>query len=242
VIREVRVEGYSGKDTVTVTGLTGQEHYVLMNPFNASITAPDALKISVANVSNITYKGTSLDTVEMWDSKGDDTAVIGPNSGTMTGPGSNFVNKVSGVRQISAYSVRGGNDTLTLNGSDGADQFMFWMDSVTMSNVVGNGGIKPTYLNKASGFAAYVVDAGAGNDTATFYSGKGGEHLAVLDDKKTVELFSNFNAMDDALLKLIAFESLKFDAVNNRCSADIASINKALVDIDLIGDWVERNR
>jgi hypothetical protein len=300
VIREVRVEGYSGEDSVTVTGLAGEEHYVLMNPHNASITVSDLLRINVFNVTNITYKGTNLDTVEMWDSKGEDTVEVGPNYGVMTGPENDpsvnkFVNKVEGVYQISVYSVRGGSDTLTLSGSsDGADQFISWMNSVTMSNVIGNVGVKPAYLNKASGFdtvivtaqesaklsatlygsagndiltATYmqvnlsssrtngtpykvqvnqftncVVDAGAGNDTATYTSINGGEHLKLLDDKKTVELFSNVNAMDDSLLKLIAFESLKFDAAKNRCTADIASINQALVEIDLIGDWVERNR
>jgi len=352
-IREVKVDGYTGRDNVTVKGLASEQYLVEMDPFNAVITS-NSLKISVSNVSNISYVGSALDTVEMRDSTGDDTAVIGPNSGTMEGPGRNFVNTVSGVSQITVYSVRGGNDKLTLNGSTKADQFMSWMNSVTMSDVgvfQTGGEVKHAWFNRAFGFtdvtvnavvdpnkkeldvativertagsanltadpesarlvrsntkpeqalnltlngfntvavtaqesarlsaylsgnagidalvasdtqaklsgkradgmaysiqvnlfASCVVDAGAGNDTASYASGSGGEHLTVMNDQKTVELFANVNSMDEALLKLIAFESVKFDSAKNKCSADIASINKALIDIDLVGDWVDRN-
>jgi len=352
-IREVRVDGYTGRDTVTVKGWASEEYLVQMDPFNAVITS-NSLKISVSNVSNITYVGSGLDTVEMRDSVGDDTVVINPNSGSMEGPGGNFVNTVSGVSQITVYSVRGGNDKLTLNGSTKADQFMSWMNSVTMCDVGIQTGenVKHAYYNRAFGFTdvtvnsvvdpnrketdvatiiertagsasltadpetarlvrsntrpdqalnltlhgfnsvivtaqentklstslagstgndnlnatdtqvnltgkrtdgmAYsiqvnhfancVVDAGAGKNTASYASGKGGEHLSIMDDRKTAELFSNVNAMDEALLKLIAFESMKFDSAKNKCTADVASINRALIDIDLIGDWVDRNR
>ena len=348
-IREVKVEGTPG-DSVRIQDLVTEEHFVSMDPFNAVITS-DSLTFSISNTSNITYVGNMLDVVEMRDSVGNDTVVIGPNTGTMTGPGDNFVNTVENVHQITAYSIRGGNDKLTMNGSSKADQVMSWMNSVTMSDVgVQTGGqVKHDYYNRSFGFidvtvnagvshanniatvieraeagvrltadpetakvvrdipkqgqalnltlnafnsvvvtaqentqlaaslagsagndtliasdiqvnlsgkrtdgANYsiqvnhftdcVVDAKAGKNTAQFTSATGGEHAAVMNDRRTVEVFTNGNAMDDALLKMIAFESVKLDAAKNRCTADIASINRALIEIDLIGDWVEKNR
>jgi hypothetical protein len=292
----------------------------------------------------------------MRDSVGNDTVLLAPNAGSIKGPGESFVNTVAGVSSITVYSIRGGNDTLTMNGSTkSADQVTSWMDSITMWDVVaqtgGNNTLPYTYNNRTIGFtdnitvnagansdkntvtiiervdasvrlvadpemaklyrgtpaqeqpnltfnqfnsvivtaqektkltasltgssgndtlvatdtqvtlsgkrsdkAAYsiqvnhfancVVDAGAGSDTATFTSGKGGEHLSMLDDRKTFELFAK-DDLDDALLKLIAFESIKFDAAKNKCTADdtIANIKKnALIDIDLVGDWVKMNR
>ncbi|MCL2118178.1 MAG: GEVED domain-containing protein, partial [Planctomycetaceae bacterium] len=344
-IAEVRVDGYTGRDSVIVTGWKNEEHDVLMNPYNAVITS-DTLKITISNVSNISYVGTSgLDLVKMWDSAGNDTVVLKPNEGNMTGPSGSFVNTVANVSHIVAYSARGGDDTLTMTGSSGADLVTSWEDSIVMYDDVPSGA-NHAYFNRGIGFtgsvivnagagtkdvatiieridasvrlaadpetaklyrgtgnsdtpeltfvgfnsvvvtaqgntklaalltgsdgndtlvasdsqvilsgtnyrievnhfANSVVDAGAGKDTATFTSGTGGEHLTMLDDRKTFELYGNDNLMDDALLKLIAFESIRFDAAKNKCTANdtIANLKKnALIDIDLIGDWVQRNR
>ena len=356
VIREVKVDGYQGKDTVTYTDNVKEVHDVLMSPYNATITS-GSLKVVISNVSNISYVGNSLDVADMRDSEGDDTVVLGKNTGTMEGPGRDFVNKVDKVYQIQVSSIHGGNDKLTLNGTDSADQFMSWLNTVSMSDVgvvKPDGKVEHDYFNQAFGFtdvtvnavadpnkkaldvatifektpgstnlkadpetarvvrsntkpeealnltlnmfntinvtaekestklsasltgsagvdalvasdtqvnltgkrptdsmtysiqvnhfANCVVDGGAGKDTVSYVSGKGGEHLTVMNDQKTVELFSSFNAMDEALLKMIAFESLKFDAAKNKSTVDLTSINKALIDIDLIGDWIERNR
>ncbi|MCL2623232.1 MAG: GEVED domain-containing protein, partial [Planctomycetaceae bacterium] len=346
-IREVKVDGYTGRDSVSVIGWANEVHDVQMNPFNAVVVS-DTLKITVSNVSNIAYVGHSgQDRVEMWDSAGDDTVVLEPNKGSMKGPENSFVNTVQDVYRITAYSTRGGNDTLTMSGSTSvADQATSWMDSVTMWDVSSGGAIaNRTYNNRGIGFAdnvtvtagaatnansvtiieridasvhivadpettklyrgafvpdspnltfknfnsvvvtaqdntkltasltgsggndtliasdtqailsgtnfrievnhfvQCVIDAGAGSDSATFTSGKGGEHLSMLEDRKTFELYSQDN-LDDALLKLIAFESIKFDAARNKCTANDTAANikkNALIEIDLIGDWVQRN-
>ncbi len=138
---------------------------------------------------------------------------------------------------VAIASQTGSNHTAVLTGSSGNDTLVATDTQVNLSGKRSDGA---NYVIQVNNFGHYAVNGGAGNDTVTYASSKGGEHLAALSDGKTLELFGKGN-MDTALLELIAFESARFDAANFKCTKDVRNVNKALIEIDLIGDWVDKN-
>ncbi|MDR1384581.1 MAG: GEVED domain-containing protein, partial [Planctomycetaceae bacterium] len=188
-VTHVRVDGIAGNDEINIVGYDAKANKVVLRPYQATITEIDgSFTIDVLNAANINYIGTSgRDIVELYDSAGNDTVTLKPNEATITngfytntvkGEGSKEVNRaqiINGVEQvatvtvtdilgyITAYTMAGGEDQLTLLGSAAADYVTSMGDMIVILDDVSLD--QATYYNRAKGFRNITVDAVENTDT-----------------------------------------------------------------------------
>ncbi len=118
--------------------------------------------------------GDGLDLVWFYDSVGDETLEAWTDHATVTnGAGDgvwNFTVEVAGIEDLRAYARNGGTDSAVFHGSDGADKFKSYENSVRLRAV------NSAYQLRAKFFDTVVCDGGSGgSDTAVFSNGEGAD-------------------------------------------------------------------
>jgi len=159
-VASVTFDGGIGHDTALLVGTSGDDTAVL-SPDQGQLISDGAL-VSVLGVESITIRTEGgIDTVRVYDSKGDDTLEAWPHSTTITGQG--FSHEVDGFEVLLAYAKAGGGDTAVLHDSAGNDQFH---GTPSLSWLGGDG-----FFNRVKFF-----------DVVLAYAREGGDDAAVLYD------------------------------------------------------------
>lgn len=161
-----------GTDAITVFGSDDVDHIVL-KPFAGTINSVH-YKVSLTEFGAITVHGGFEDDASLYDGKGVDTAMLAPQSASMT-------NTVLGVKTIAARSTAGGRDVAWLYDSPGADFFKSSSNYAVLYSALG------TYQSTVTGFKIVNLNGR-----------QGGSNLITILVSRTYQLsYSRFTIASD---------------------------------------------
>ena len=142
-------ETYNGRDTYAT--LTGSDFYYII--INYDVTRA--------------FSSSGADKAVFVDSPADDFLVAKPTYAYIRS-GASYYNFISGFPELTAYSIRGGNDETQLYDSPGNDTFVGRPNSATLSG--------PGFSNTVESFGRVLAYANAGGiDGATFFDSPGND-------------------------------------------------------------------
>ncbi len=164
------VHGYSrGKtgDTAVLSDSPGDDTLVT-SPVFAKIYGDGFLTRAKFFPSVEVLASEGFDAARMYDSEGNDEAVIAAAESTMSGP--DYARQVRGFDRVVAYSQEGGMDVASIYDTPGNDTFVAQVGAATL--------VGDEFLGYAYGFGDVRAHATAGGiDTATLYDSTGADEL-----------------------------------------------------------------
>ncbi|MGQ9607351.1 MAG: GEVED domain-containing protein, partial [Thermogutta sp.] len=175
-VDEVRFDGAGGRDTVTFSGTSADEQFVL-RPTAGTMTRT-GFKASVENVERfIVFGNGGSDAAQLYDSPGDDVLEIRPGRATMVGPG--YFYEVNSVDFVHGYASTG-NDRADLYDTSGDDTFTADAKEARLSG--------PGYLARAKRFdAVRAFSSGSGLDSANLTGAIGDDMIRTTPTSAEVE-------------------------------------------------------
>lgn len=141
-------------DEAHLTGYYGDD-VARLDPTGGTLSG-EGYRATVLNTPTVVLEnggGTGVDTVEMFDSDGDDMLTATPTQFRLTGTpvgGEAFSLTANNFDNAHAYAKNGGHDTADLTGSDGKDRLKIYPDYVKM--------IGADYYSRAKFFDSYTAD------------------------------------------------------------------------------------
>lgn len=164
------VHGYSrGKtgDTAVLSDSPGDDTLVT-SPMFAKIYGEGFLTRAKFFPTIEIVASEGFDAARLYDSEGNDEAVIAAAESTISGP--DYARQVRGFDRVVAYSQEGGLDVASLYDTPGNDSFVAQVGAATL--------VGDEFLGYAYGFGDVRVHATAGGiDTATLYDSTGADEL-----------------------------------------------------------------
>ncbi len=164
------VPGDNGAD---VFGTDGADRFEITpgSPTQLSIKGvPYEFSVDLVEGATFTFTGGSgRDDARLFGSEGDDVAVLGPNSGTLTGPG--YLVEVSETAELH-FDGGGGTDSATINGSSRNDTATIGPFTAELSS-------SSRYTLVAEDVAQIDIDAKGGDDTALFTGSEADETIVL---------------------------------------------------------------
>ncbi|MDR1957812.1 MAG: GEVED domain-containing protein [Planctomycetaceae bacterium] len=152
-VNKINIDTRTGNDTVVVNGLAADAEQVVMRPNQAQIKCnvgqSNEFRISIVNAVNIQFDGNGgNDEVTIYDSRGNDIAVLEPHAGSISGISlyGPYKNAAENVKSINMVAGLGGTDEVTFVTRTGDT-----MQSNQPSTVVGY--TDGNYINIATGFS-----------------------------------------------------------------------------------------
>ncbi len=121
-------------------------------------------------VSEVTFAGNEgRDTAFFYDSSGNEVVEAWPDHATMSNDNGDmepdYIVTATGIEVLLAYAKRGGDDSAVFHGSDGADKFKSYEDSVRLRAK------NSTFNLRAKLFDSVVGDGGYGGDDLAVFNG-----------------------------------------------------------------------
>jgi hypothetical protein len=165
--KRVYAYGMGGNDTATYSGSSADETMTALSRSTFVNTASTTQYFDSFKKLTV-YGNGGVDIAVMYDSPGIDTFTGSDNSFQFLRSGV-FNNIANGYDKVYAFSLFGGFDTATLNGSSGDDR----LTSIASYSAL----VTPTTLQQATGFRTVIVNAGTGNDIATLQDSLGNDTL-----------------------------------------------------------------
>lgn len=165
--QSLSINAGSGNDSVTITtGLSGES--IVYTPGNLTVTT-SSRSIRVLNAETLALQASATGIAEIYDSPGDDSAVMRPQFASISGNGLSAT--IVGPRIIHAYAKNGGQDSITFFDSPQADQASY---NNSIAIFQGDG-----FYNRAKFFESttFIATAGA-QDTALLLGTKGADRLS----------------------------------------------------------------
>ena len=164
-VRSIVIDTEGGADTVSVTGSSAAESFVLQ-PYTLSMTGAK-WNVSVVNAQTILVIGGAEDRLSFEGGPGANTFTGSPTQSSLTGPGYALFSK--GFGSVTARMTDGGSDVARLYGNAGTNYFV---STPSLATLYGSG-----YSITAMNFPlVYAYSTGTG-DTATL-DGSAGDYTA----------------------------------------------------------------
>ncbi len=162
-VRTISIDTRAGQDTVSITGSSSAETFVL-KPNSVTMSGP-RWNLSAVNSETIDVTGGAGDGVTFNDSPESDSFVASPTTAALSGVGYSLV--ANGFGSVTAQMVNGGDDRAWLYGSAGSD---FFVSTPSMSHLYGTG-----YSITAMNFHAVYAYGSGGSDSATLGGSTGND-------------------------------------------------------------------
>ena len=167
---------YEDGTAITVYGTDGDDEFTFDASTSRDITINGVdYQYENAEFASVSFDGgDGQDLVWFYDSSGDETLEAWSDHATVTnGAGDgvwNFTVEVAGIEELQAYAKNGGTDSAIFHGSENADKFKSYEDSVRLRAA------NSAYQLRAKFFDTVVGDGGSGgSDTAVFNNGEGAD-------------------------------------------------------------------
>jgi hypothetical protein len=212
--------GMGGTDTATYSGSSADETMTALSSHTFVRTSTTTQYFDRFGQLTVSGNGGN-DTAVMYDSTGNDTFVA--SDGSYTFSGTTFRNIALGYDRCYAFQYFGGRDTATLNGGAGNDR----LTVIASYSVL----VTPSSLLQATGFSTVIVNAGTGNDIASFTDSTGNDTMVA--SGSTAELtFGNTKKV-----RAVGFDSVF--ATSSRGGVNRRTVTNPLTfTIRFTGPWV----
>ena len=209
-IATVDFDGGEGTDSAALTGSAGDETAAFYPGHGAMTTTDSGFVVSVENTENIILNsGGGSDEVELEDSDGDDTLVATTTQMTLSGTpldGSPYSLTANNFRYAHAYARNGGDDTATLEGSEGDDRIKAYPDFVRLFN--------NEFYSRAKFFDTVTIDMLGGDDSGAMIASDSADVVWAMKDDiriaRNVELAADETPDYDALAYNVTIAGCEF--------------------------------
>ena len=174
----IAFDGGLGDDTARLTGTSGNEKAIL-HPDHGEMEGA-GWKVTVAGVVSTELVGDGgLDSVQMYDSVGDDHYESAPGLTTLSGPG--YLMSAADFTVCHGYGKAGGTDTAAIHGAEGERVKFKSYPDVGMGKLYGGG-----FFSRAKFFETMEVMSHGENSLARLFDTQGDDTCSVQMDESSM--------------------------------------------------------
>ncbi len=167
-VQQISIDGQDGLDRLRLN-LGDTNDVVTMGP-GSVVASNNEFQLSATNVEgNVTYAGGGQNSLTLNDSAGNDAFFSDGSTASLIMQG--MASRGQGFQFVKAVSSSG-NDTATLNGTNGDDRFAYRNGTANLQTSDGQ-------VVLAVDFENTVVDAGGGNDRANIFDSSGDDQFIL---------------------------------------------------------------